>query len=399
VILGATAEYLTTVGSCADDLLKNQIKEKNKMPTEINRASHRAKLIKYHPERFFILRSFPEWDEAASAHHRRVMEDRANALIPIGEAIAYIHFETEELLHDDEHMTFTKNRIERAVEDLKGGGCGAIESAIQMWMRSGEQIFDLSAISAMFLTADSLDVPIAKIKLPFESSYLYWGSHLQISSPFDGRYIDGCYVTRRNDESAHESLEFTFTSSLVENDPWDKRSLLANIVVDCEGAMTFFSWDDNVSVGDIVKDLHQYEPETQERWAKVLHPALQMACNCLCYLAWEKSEMRQEYPPEAPAKLVKQCSSHRPTEQRRAASKLNALGFRVVTICGERMAESIGLTKGERAMPPHWRRGHWRHQRFGKSLSSVKVLWINSAVVNVDKGSPEMGHIYVPPSN
>ncbi len=109
--------------------------------------------------------------------------------------------------------------------------------------------------------------------------------------------------------------------------------------------------------------------------------------------------MRQEYPPEAPAKLVKQCFSHRPTEQRRVASKLHALGFRVVTMCGEKMAESVGLTKGERTMRPHWHRGHWRHQRIGKGLTSIKVLWINSAVVNVDKGAPAIGHIYLPPSN
>lgn len=374
------------------------------MPTEIKKTSHRAKLIKYHPERFFIIRSFPEWSDVALASHKRAQEDRKFALVAVGESIAYANFETGQLLIGSEFLTFTNERIERAVVDTKGGGCLALESAIQDWRKSGEQIFDLSAISAMFLNADALDVPLAQIKLPFESCYLYWGAHLRLPSPFEGRYIDGCYVSSHTDGPNDHYFEFTFTSSLVDGDPWDQRSLLANIVVDCEGAMSFISnlrSEEGGTIGDIVRELHEegyYEPETVERWSKALHSALQMAGNCLCYLAWDKAEMRQEYPPEAPARLVNQCASQRPTEQRRAASKLNSLGFRVVTMCGERMADAIGLARGERSMPPHWRRGHWRHQRHGKGLSSIKVLWINSAVVNAEKGAPEMGHIYMPPS-
>ena len=37
----------------------------------------------------------------------------------------------------------------------------------------------------------------------------------------------------------------------------------------------------------------------------------------------------------------------------------------------------------------HWRRGHWRNQRFGE-----KLIWIKPVIVNKSLGTPQKGHIY-----
>ena len=91
-----------------------------------------------------------------------------------------------------------------------------------------------------------------------------------------------------------------------------------------------------------------------------------------------------------------QSESQKLTESRRAKSKLSSLGFKQIHICGQNLAEKVGLTEGSAQVPPHWRRGHWRHQRHGSARAKIKVIWINGMVVNADKGAPDQGHIYIP---
>lgn len=372
------------------------------MRPDVRKNSNQARLFKYHPERFFILRSYPEWAEAVKAKERWIKEDQAAALVTVSEHLLYVHNETGAYINDTEREQFGVDRLERAIADEKGGQSSTLEQAMVQWKAGGEQIFDLSAIAALYLDAEAADVPLASIKLPFDAFYIYWGAHLEIASPTTGRYIDGCYVYKWN-ESLDDDVRFdlAFTSSLSPNDHWDERSLLANIVIDCEGAVDLvaIAEKEDSTVADMETLLTEegwYEEETRIRWAPYIHQALNMAANCMCYLAWDKAELREAYPPEAPLRLVQQTKIHRPTEQRRAASKLGALGFRVVRIGGERLAESIGLSPGERTVPPHWRRGHWRHQKHGKGRASVKLIWIQASIVNKDGGAPQHGHIYRP---
>lgn len=372
------------------------------MRPEIQKNSNYARLFKYHPERFFILRSYPEWADAVSDKEAWSKEDKAANIISVGENLLFQHMETGTHLNDAEHEQFPAGRLQHAMMDQFGGQAGALEQAVIKWKTAGEQIFDLSAIAALYLDADAAHVPLASINLPFEAFYIYWGAHLEIKSPNNDRYIDGCYVHRWKEFGEDEVLfDLTFTSALPRSDPWDERSLLANVVIDCEGVIAIMAVaeKEDSTVADMERLLTQngiYEPELSHRWAPYIHQALNMAANCMCYLSWDKAELREEYPAEAPAKLVMQTKSQRPTEQRRAASKLEALGFRMVRIGGEKLAEAIGLTPGQRNVPPHWRRGHWRHQKHGKGRELIKLIWIQASIVNKNSGDPQQGHIYRP---
>jgi hypothetical protein len=276
-----------------------------------------------------------------------------------------------------------------------------LESVVLDWRDYGEQIFDLSAIAAMFQGSDAAQVPLDQLRLPFDAFYLYWGAHLQIESPNANRFIDGCYVCHHPDLDEENRFHLTFTSSHRDDDAWDERSVIGNIVLDSEGTTVLVpsgdASDDGATVEDLLKGgLSANVPEHSSRWEPFLAQALSMAANCLCYLAWEKREVRLGMPPNAPPRLAKQLESHRPTERRRAQSKLGALGFRVVHLCGEKQAEKLGLNASSKTLPPGWRRGHWRHQRVGKGRQDIKVLWIHATMVNAAADGSPAGHIYVP---
>lgn len=360
-----------------------------------------ARLFKYHPERFFHLRDDPLWFEALDVAAREIDKDRHAAIFGIAERIYYFNEQNPgRLLTPSEENEFPDIRLAEAIDSTKGGHASTEETMVSIWSQSGRQIFDLSRVAALFETSDAADVPLASIKFPFDSFYVYWGRHLNMPSAAEGRYIDGCYVSRPVEDWDDSPIELLFTSTMGPDDRWHERSVLANIAVDAEGCIQLGGAGVDIeSFRGIAESLEadgMYEEATSTRWKKFVPAALSMVSNCLCYLAWEKAEVVTAYPGEAPAKLVRQMSSSKPTEKRRAASKLENLGFREIHMCGERLAESIGLGAGSLDVPPHWRRGHWRHQRHGIGRAESKLIWINGLVVNADKGSPDMGHIYVP---
>lgn len=287
---------------------------------------------------------------------------------------------------------------------LMEGQCTALELDLLMWQKQGEQIFDLSPISAMFQGSDATSLPVAFLKLPYRTFYLHWGKHLEIPSPWPGRFIEGCYVDSGKVTSGSAELSmglsFLFVCSDTPKYHWDEHTLEANIITDVEGTLHLFAaTDEDGTVGSLVRQFTSegYTEETQSaRWAEYLPAALSIAANCLCFLSSPKGDIKDQFPSEAPPRLTRQLTSQRPTEVRRAKSKLGALGFRVIHLCGQQLASRIGIVPGSRVMPTHWRKGHWRPTRYGKGKTLVKVDWIDATVVNADQGKPTGGHLYVP---
>lgn len=82
----------------------------------------------------------------------------------------------------------------------------------------------------------------------------------------------------------------------------------------------------------------------------------------------------------------------------RAKSKLTALGYVPVHICGKRVAEQ----RTHQGIPAHghvathWRRGHWRNQVHGPARSLRKLIWVMPVVVGSKHADePEAGHVYL----
>lgn len=362
----------------------------------VSKTSPEARLARFHPVRFYLMRDDDLWVSMVEKHAEDIKQDRKFALLGVGERLYHLN-EEHELLSGLERYTFPKERLQRAFTEEFGEANNLLESAVNHWFESGEQIFDLSAISAMFLDSDATRTPVGRLKLPYDSFFVHWGRHLELMSPVAGRFIEGCYVTRYTDD---HMIDLTFVTSLAENDEWDKRSLLANLVVDGEGVYgVMLQTDADGTIRDALTESMKLGFNNEAgvlRWTDYIEPAINMAANCLCYLSSPKAEIENGYPREAPERLVKQAATGTPSEQRRGRSKLQNLGFRQIKLCGRRLAESIGIAPGSKEMPPHWRKGHWWPARIGKGRAEVRMDWRDGVVVNAKNGAPHGGHIYKP---
>jgi len=85
----------------------------------------------------------------------------------------------------------------------------------------------------------------------------------------------------------------------------------------------------------------------------------------------------------------------------RAKSKLAALGYVPVHVCGKRIEEQrnrIGIaTLDHGHVASHWRRGHWRNQAHGPARSLRKLIWVMPVLVGANHrdDEPVTGHLYL----
>lgn len=362
----------------------------------VSRTGPQARLARYHPVRFYLLRDDDLWNKIVELHAADVKENREMSLLGVGERLYHVHVEGTNLLSGLEQYTFPPDRLKKAFDEEYDAVSNTLESAVNHWYGEGQQIFDLSSISAMFQGSDAMKTPVGRLKLPYDAFYIHWGRHLEVESPLAGRFVEGCYVSRFDDGT----IDLTFVCSLPENDPWDQRSLLANLVVDGEGAYSILLWTSgDGTISD--ETLGNMQPGFLNekgvlRWNDYIGKAVNMAANCLCYLSSPKSEIEENFPPEAPAKLVRQASEGSPRERSRSMSKLESLGYRVIKLCGQRLAESMGMKQDSKEMPAHWRKGHWWTAKLGKGRTEIRMDWRDGVVVNADKGEPQGGRIYKP---
>lgn len=132
----------------------------------------------------------------------------------------------------------------------------------------------------------------------------------------------------------------------------------------------------------------------------VMRAALRLAINALCYLTAYPDDVRREWPDGTPDRLRLQATSGSEKERGRARSKLEALGYIPVHICGVGMtaSESAGWRAPLSLHTNHWRRGHWRQQAYGEKWSLRKLIWVMPVLVNAaqpggEDGPP--GHMYL----
>ena len=71
-------------------------------------------------------------------------------------------------------------------------------------------------------------------------------------------------------------------------------------------------------------------------------------------------------------------------------------GFSKINYIGNTYKKSVNRNTDtpNKNVSPHWRRGHWRNQRYGEKLVEKKLIWIKPVIVNRDIGTPQKGHIY-----
>lgn len=311
------------------------------------------------------------------------------------------------------------------------------ESVIEVFEKTGSNIFHLQpSLVEMFRNSSVDEIILDNLKTPFELFYVYFGPASRLQMEGDDAYIDGAYIWNTSFTDNEASFSITLTSSLDPEKalqlPWLQRLARDTGFHFSLGAFK----GSEVTVREAFDEhfVNPYEKlgrETYEslnaEWAKefpgfkfsksydeslsswetdpkyrdpALRPALNLAINAVCYLAYEKREVVERYPDFAPERLVRQATTGSTLkEQKRGRSKLDSIGFRKVFYCGDSIERHSAQThrKGGSEVSAHWRRGHWRNQAHGTGQSLRKLIWIKPVLVN--EGSGEAGgHIYHPKS-
>lgn len=248
-----------------------------------------------------------------------------------------------------------------------------------------------------FLHSDTDEITLEDLHIPFTTFYLHLGR--QASLPFNQGtvYLQGALVRR----IANQGLRITLTGDWVQNPPEDWRLRNEEIYdlmfraptlqLPVKEAIATALVEDKADIEAKLQmqQRQQADPEFNALAQDMIHnlensrSALAAACNVivntLCYLTGYAEDVEETWPQGTPDRLARQAETGTLIEQRRAKSKLQALGFTRILSVGRQFA--MADANPDAPMSPHWRRGHWRRQAHGPRRSLRKLLWIKPSRV------------------
>lgn len=372
---------------------------------------HRA--TRYHPQRFEIIRGDDDerLDFWESLEQSEATTDRSGPFAT-----------TQVLVTADESARLSE------AEEIAWDNYTAYEDA-------GRQIFSFPpALVQMFLNSSVEDVPTSYLLAPYNTFFMHFGADAGIRSAATGLPIDGVYVDIAN--GLHLRLWATPVA------PWIEEArhwpFLKRIREDQKlGYLDkFLGFDEGPTFGEILaapfanpyaqmseleyfrherkmedyyvkrgaprlritpyrEAIDQWAPSEQELlWREQTDKLARLVINAILYLAYYEPDAELDYPGDAPQRLVNQARSAKPTEARRAASKLASMGYRKVYLCGRHFAGPSTATAESTSPSAHWRRGHWRQQACGPGRKQHKLNWIMPTLVNTRSARMIHGHIY-----
>ena len=281
-------------------------------------------------------------------------------------------------------------------------------------------------------------IPWSEIKLPYKNFYISLGNYGQeIFTPSNQKdnfqnIIDGAYIELIDKGSLlfdRPAIIIRFTSTLVSpkylkvldnqpvgyhySDPIYEYILLGNdketvgealqkgeqnFLSYCE-KMDLINYEDtiqfcksvNITINDIKLHLHK---DKFLRSINYIKPLMAVIFNCIFYLTQYPEFITEDYPEEAPTKLVEKYKIQKDENiKKKLNNKINSQGYSKVKFVSSTVKSVTIPISTNRELSTHWRRGHWRNQAFGNNFSKRKYIWIHPIIVRKDKGSP-YGHIY-----
>jgi len=390
-------------------------------------------LYRYHPERFKAYRDYAE--PVGKLYRQRV--DPATGMLTIDQLNEIARHMSTEL--NQRSLRIPRKRKESHPQpSLVIEAEETLATAYGRFVQAGRQIIDFPpALTEMLAETDIDDIPLNSINLPYASQYLYFGPQPSLEIEPDW-LVDGAYVEQRGASGdvrftvtavPHEQAlsaqwylfpEVEYTQDFVgEFRSMDLATAIdtvlssrlaelmkrragtgGDITATLEEAATEsgMALPAGVSVVDVSPTLAAVRDDITRRRHPVYKAALQLVVNALCYVAAYPEDIDTVWPEGTPDSLKQKALHGKGKEQMRAKSKLTALGYVPVHICGKRVAEQ----RTHQGIPAHghvathWRRGHWRNQVHGPARSLRKLIWVMPVVVGSKHADePEAGHVYL----
>lgn len=282
------------------------------------------------------------------------------------------------------------------------------------WNQKGRNIFDFSNnISELLKETDVLDIDISLIKLPYSAFYIDLSS---AKIPFEENgsvYVEGAFIRdESHDENDYErAISIDFVSSnyidnywLINKDLcWDSDRGFHSILLfldrkdnlnTIENAIEF---DKKVFVGNPISDDRDenIKIELYLIHKQFVNRTINFIINCLLYLTTKEVDIDEQYPKDLPSHLKTKLDKAN-TRRKKEIAKAEIInnGFTKIKYVGQKIRLNNLCKNSNGDIPTHWRKGHWRNQKFGENLSKSKLVWIMPTIVNKEKGEPKKGHIY-----
>lgn len=309
---------------------------------------------------------------------------------------------------------------------------------VQFWYKSRQIFsFDRSLADALAKT-DVSDIPWEAIKLPYERMFIHFGTCLNESQWCQDREykIDGAYINHIVDPNIPELansdvLEITFTARLYNHTYEEVASIAPEwaILTDPEYGC-ILAGGKGTTIGDALQRGTEASLMFYDRMDETLHrnsflcankfqilpdstritpfrdrylrselliaEALPLLINCLFYLAYSYPTEAPTYPPEAPRTLTHKLeNTTSENKQRILSEQMERLGYtKIHFVSHAGITKEPSIAETGKTIRTHWRRGHWRLQRFGTSLAQLKLLWIKPTIVNPTDSPPPIGRKY-----
>jgi len=282
------------------------------------------------------------------------------------------------------------------------------------WNENGRNIFHFSEnITELLKETDVLNIDISLIKLPYPNFYI------DISSakiPFEkngSEFIEGVYI--RDDNSGGEDFERALNIDFVGKEYIDKYwEINTNLCWDMDrGFHSYLLFldkkDDLITIQDAIdfdKKGFVGNPTFDDRdddtkidlyliHKQFVDRTINFIINCLLYLTTKEVDIKENYAIDLPIHLVDKLVKAKTKRKKEVVkSEIENNGFTKIKFVGYQIKRKNKFIGNSSEVSPHWRRGHWRNQKYGENLIEKKLIWIMPTIVNKAKGKPQKGHIY-----
>lgn len=289
----------------------------------------------------------------------------------------------------------------------------------ERWFKKGRNIFSFSKELLGMLNHTTVDeVTYQAFRLPHDCFYL---SLRSLDINVSDEKIEGVYVSI--DEYAMDgdvdfaiNFDFvgTFDDFTIKNQDKFYPGLGHGAGSSWSYSLFFYENENVITVSDAVNDhlevmkfsladdvgkniMDEHREFLYNHSCELINKTLIVAINSILYLSMQKEDkdVIAKYAQDLPFNFNRKLHSTKTQkETAKIKRKISDAGFSKIHYVGNsyttRFKNNLALSE----LPPHWRRGHWRNQPYGKDLSDSKLIWIKPTIVRRDKGVPDKGHIY-----
>jgi hypothetical protein len=279
----------------------------------------------------------------------------------------------------------------------------------------GRNIFETPPNLVRLLSKTEVDnVRFRDILLPYQEMYIHFGEVKdivydvnRIDQNLEKYYLEGAYVmdcgTYFDFITCYKSPKDDFSQQT--NALYDDRLQAFEFSLDCDDP-------ENDTVGkcfiDFVSErdrmLEEYRCDEIASGDKsgefamefaIISKSIKLILNTICYINAFRNDVKVTSTNEQATELLRQLEQTKKSRKRtKITQKLSKLSYSRIHLLGQNLQNEYERLSTGREVEPHWRRGHWRNQPYGKGLLETKLIWIKPTIIRKDKGCPNKGHIY-----